>query len=187
MGQVICTGYQCQDALINTPGSSEWIKIHDEVPADGGDQTEHFCSLLRTAKPSGCGNSAPSTPMHDPNWQPNGCGPDSFGTAVVNSIISLYPFPAGTGLNNPIIGINFKPACDVHDECYGMGFNKGDCDQQFRNNMNGICGDGSICLSVASIYHDAVVSHGKSAYSRSLSELQCAAWHNDMEQNGCPK
>ena len=94
----------------------------------------------------------------------NGCGPTGFGAAVPD---------------RPL-GVDFQPACDRHDGCYGTpwrsvaggrGEAKLACDERFRTDLQDACyASGSrhlgACLDLADVYYDAVRSWlGNVAYA----------------------
>jgi len=104
-------------------------------------------------------NSAPS----------NGCGSQDWKGKLVP--------------NMPLRFVNFKPACNVHDVCYGTcGKGKADCDKDFLGDLLGACmekyGWNSIqpippdlaakqllCSSLAQTYYNAVAAAGDAAYA----------------------
>lgn len=79
----------------------------------------------------------------------NGCGP-AKGRDVVpdNSAVLRVLFGDYSGLPELLQWANdtdavtyFKPACDVHDRCYGtLGSSRADCDLEMLDDLVGVCG-----------------------------------------------
>jgi RHS repeat-associated protein len=100
----------------------------------------------------------------------NGCGPDDWRGQFVT--------------DNPMGIINFKPACDKHDICYGECQKKELCDKRFCEQTKKLCSDkysGRIfsftlndCNELAKIYCDAVTKKGKSAHDNACEKKKCA-------------
>lgn len=79
--------------------------------------------------------------------------------------------------------VNFKPACDAHDSCYGTcGSKKENCDTQFYSDLKRAClygmsGYGKdlfmlpVCNSLAWSYYQAVNWRGRKAYEDAQNEL----------------
>lgn len=74
----------------------------------------------------------------------------------------------------PVPGVCFTPACDNHNECYGIcGVNKRECDEQFFRDLVAVCSRGlpltdplySHCRYVAITYWTAVVAVGDAAFA----------------------
>lgn len=74
----------------------------------------------------------------------------------------------------PVPGACFTPACDNHNECYGIcGVSKRECDEQFFRDLVAVCSRGlsltdpmySHCRYVAITYWTAVVTVGDAAFA----------------------
>jgi hypothetical protein len=93
--------------------------------------------------------------------EPNGCGPGGW----VNDVIGSTPY-----------NDQFRPACDLHDWCYGGALRpvavgavgswatRLSCDTRFRTNMRDTC-TGLTCLTWAEAYYDAVRTFGAGPYA----------------------
>ena len=186
-GMIECFSVSCASAMSTT--LIEMQQANASYPDDGTLDAALFCRVLKRKQPSNCNRSSPpSTPYWDPGWQPNGCGDGSFGSNIANAIVaSGYPVTGGTGLDQPAADVYFKPACDLHDQCYGMVSGKANCDNRFLADMNGICvsSNNPACGSIANVYYQAVSTAGTNAYNASSQQNQCAAWAFDMKSNGC--
>lgn len=187
---VICYGYECAAMLEQMMPTRLFPLEYDylsEQPTTV-DQNQ-FCANLNAQKPTDCNiNNPPSTPLTDTNWQPNGCGDGSLVSDIAEFIVaSGYPETGGISLDQPSYGINFKAACDVHDRCYGSLLGKTFCDNQFRNNMGGICANNGnfACNTIADAYFQAVDRRGGNAYERSTSSYKCVVWSAEMKDSQC--
>lgn len=197
-GTIICRGTACEGVLRALAGPDHYIE--SELPLQP-DQVSipldpaQVCANLEQAQPPNCSlNNPPSMPGYDPNWIANGCGDGTVASEVGEFLAGLV-LPDHTGnLNNPLPGISFYGACAAHDKCYGSGgglYSKGMCDGIFNYNMDAACDAGSPtyapqCADIREAYVDAVeTSFGQSAYDAAQSNLACAAWASDMEENEC--
>ena len=195
-GQIICYGYDCADVLASImpvlpPIGSDVDVIGDQSGVDRG----QFCEALANEKPSGCNSSnPPSTADTDANWQPNGCGTSWRTQAAMQlGIMTIVPDDFAGNFNAPYSGVSFLDACNTHDRCYSVAFDKASCDQRFGDQMREACGvvgsssGYNVCTGLADIYRGAVSSttFGQDAYASSLSNHSCAVWAKDMEANGC--
>lgn len=92
----------------------------------------------------------------------NGCGPKGWGWIVPNRF--------------SLIGVNFKPACDIHDFCYQTGVDKEVADKMFLENMLTIAereahfGCRILANHMAFIYYLAVKNGGAGAYNRAKGD-----------------
>jgi kynurenine formamidase len=85
----------------------------------------------------------------------NGCGPKGWGWVVPNHF--------------RLIGVDFQPACDIHDYMYGAGYEKQEADNLFLENMMSIVKHTwfparLVAEHFAFIYYLAVKHGGGSAY-----------------------
>ena len=94
-----------------------------------------------------------TSPAHAADIEVNGCGAASG--------ISRYVVP-----NSPL-GFGFEGSCNQHDYCYGAGLDKGFCDNQFYDNMHGVCDGNTICNGLAWLYYQAVNKAGTGPYDES--------------------
>jgi len=67
---------------------------------------------------------------------------------------------------------NFREACQNHDDCYATcRANKLVCDAKFDFDLKGSCRPGDwLCLTLATVYHSAVVIGGGGAYDDAQAE-----------------
>jgi hypothetical protein len=106
--------------------------------------------------------------------EPNGCGTGGW----VNDLLGANPY-----------NDQFRPACDLHDWCYGGAakpvtvgavgdwLSRKRCDDLFYQRMLSTCGDDTACQLWASDYYDAVRTLGDSSlfdqpYTRDQREGQ---------------
>ncbi len=187
--QIVCRGPACIGIIDYAPR----IEPPPNEASIGESQVdlsqEQFCAELRQAKPPGqCGMSNPPVPG-DPNWVSNGCGDGSLlaraGAVVAGAGLSGY----SGDLNSPFVGVSFFGACRSHDACYGSRSTQGFCDQTFETALQGSCagaGDNfASCGTLTTRYRTAVSEFGGDAYQNAGMELDCAAWAEDMRENGC--
>jgi hypothetical protein len=93
---------------------------------------------------------------NEKNCMCNGCGPGKWGSLIVPD--KLW-----------IIGVDFGPACDIHDYCYQTWMPKKKADNLFLENMS-IIADGAfwgvrwLAHRFAFIYYLAVKIGGAGAY-----------------------
>lgn len=197
-GNVICYGYDCANILESlSPKPDPFNMSFDMLLEDPPVDRKQFCSRLKNNKPSDCNTaSPPSTPATDANWQPNGCGNNGFVQTLMSLGISqLVPSNFAGDYNSPYSGVSFQNACNAHDRCYGVAFDKAFCDARFGDEMRTACGVVSdsagynMCTGLAGIYEGAVAStnFGISAYKTSAKEYTCAIWVKDMKANECEK
>ena len=188
---VKCTGTICEEIMKYLDGPD----MTDPNPllgaGDGYVDHDQFCRNMRAARPPGCdADNPPSSPGYDPNWMGNGCGDGSFKVAFLEAIAGLV-VPNYTGnLDHPLPGVSFFGSCQAHDQCYGMAPTKGWCDGNFNDNMKSACSTGntthySQCLATANALTAAVVYGGTDAHTAAQQARQCAAWANDLKENGC--
>ncbi len=88
----------------------------------------------------------------------NGCGPSGYGFLVPDKF--------------RLIGIDFNPACQIHDFCYHIGMPKKEADNLFLENMLTIAetahfGFKQTANRMAFIYYLAVKNGGAGAYNKS--------------------
>jgi len=125
----------------------------------------------------GYGQNNPITKMDFWGLEANGCGPADWRSALVP--------------DSPFFIINFKSACDTHDNCYAKcGVNKATCDSDFRTNMKVLCFYKynldvvtdvptlpnpmlPTCYGFAQLYYNAVSNHGQSAYDAAQKNCPC--------------
>jgi RHS repeat-associated protein len=126
----------------------------------------------------GYGQNNPIIKMDFWGLEANGCGPADWRSALVP--------------DSPFFIINFKSACDTHDNCYGKcGANKATCDSEFRTNMKVLCFYKynldivtdvptlpnpmlHSCYGFAQLYYNAVSKQGQSAYDAAQKDCpQC--------------
>lgn len=93
---------------------------------------------------------------YDRNIICNGCGPGKWGSLIVPDKFLL-------------IGVDFKPACNIHDYCYYSCVPKKKADNIFLENMTAIADEawwGFRCIAqrFAFIYYLAVKYCGAGAY-----------------------
>ncbi len=194
---VLCYGYECAGILnVMAPPLFvvEYATIADtDVVIDHGE----FCRQLKDKKPPGCDlSSPPSTPDTDANWQPNGCGNNwRVQAAMQLGIMAIVPDEFAGNFNAPYSGVSFLGACNRHDQCYGLAFDKAFCDSRFGDEMTAACGvvassaGHNVCDGLAGIYKGAVAAttFGNDAYASSVKAHTCAVWVKDMNVNGCPR
>jgi hypothetical protein len=109
-------------------------------------------------------------PVQATHKERNGCGDDTG---------------LGRFVPNQPVGVDFRPVCDNHDECYGiLGESRENCDDIFRSALRAKCektllstpggifgtiltGGGDLvgCYGVAETYYQAVRAGGGKAYS----------------------
>ena len=85
----------------------------------------------------------------------NGCGPKGWGWLVPDRF--------------RLIGLNFTPACDIHDVCYHIGIPKKEADNIFLDNLTIIARKshtGPLGEWLAMMYYLAVKNGGKGAYNK---------------------
>lgn len=85
----------------------------------------------------------------------NGCGPQGYGWMVPDRF--------------RLIGLNFTPACDIHDVCYQVRMPKEDADKIFEKNLTIIARrshTGPLGEWLAYIYYSAVRYGGSGAYNK---------------------
>lgn len=196
-GQIICAGYACAEVLESLMPAMPDMSMYQEVISleDPPYDRDQFCAALKTKKPPGCNASnPPSTADTDPNWQPNGCGNNwRVQAAMQLGIMAIVPSNFAGNYNAPYTGVSFLEACNAHDPCYSVAFDKAFCDDRFGSDMLAACGVVSdsaghgVCKGLAGIYEGAVASttFGANAYASSVSAHTCAVWVRDMEANGC--
>lgn len=194
---VVCYGYECA-AILNVMAPPLFVAEYATI-SDTGVVIDHgeFCRQLKDKRPSGCDlSSPPSTPDTDPNWQPNGCGNNwRVQAAMQLGIMAIVPNDFADNYNAPYYGVSFLAACNRHDQCYGLAFDKAFCDDRFGAEMRAACGvvassaGYSVCDGLAGIYKGAVASttFGDAAHAASVKEHTCAVWAKDMNANGCPR
>ncbi len=191
-GNVICRGESCAGVLralsgMDIPLSPEQGPLIDPEPV----HKPQFCAHVKAAKPPNCGGTPPSVPGYDPGWMANGCGDGSFKVTIASEVAKLV-VPNYTGsLDHPLPSVSFFGACTAHDACYGAATSKQVCDSMFDVHMQNACsfapGYAAQCSSLRSAYRTSVQSFGQPAYNAAQAARSCAAWHHDMEANGCPK
>lgn len=195
-GNILCYGDDCAgllDSLSPRPDPFETnVDELIDLPAKPVDR-QKFCKSLKSQQPSNCNaSSPPSTPDTDPNWQPNGCGDNWFTQKVIQlGLMTIVPDDFAGDYNAPYAGVSFLAACNRHDRCYGVAFDKAGCDQRFGDEMRTACSTVSNsagynqCTGLADIYRGAVATFGATAYETSSRDHTCAVWAKDMSQNGC--
>jgi hypothetical protein len=180
---------------INQEFLDQGLPIQDDPPVNG----QQFCNNLRDQKPSGCSASSPppSPGISIPGqaaWQPNGCGTGGIANWFVDAVLGVTSSQSYSGeLDAPWEGVNFRGACDSHDQCWAIGGARSVCDLEFRDSMNTACGQLSdpnamaTCTGFASTYHGAVstTNASHSAYANSTGDRTCAIWASDMRENNC--
>lgn len=182
---IICRGEGCASILSNLIDLQQYFEGTQMGPIEDGPDIA-FCAQLAQQRPSGCGTTPPSVPGFDINWQPNGCGPGGWSQWVLEEIIDRNYSSYSGNINEPLTGYSFQSACDAHDFCWGSAQNRGSCDTEFLNAMLGVCGVNSNCETFASLYRAAVgANFGTDIYNNLVSNFQCAAWHQDMQENQC--
>lgn len=198
-GTIICRGMACAGVLKALAGPDYYVELPlqpDTVskPLD----PDRVCANLEQAQPPTCNaGNPPSVPGYDPNWIANGCGSGTFTSTFGSLLLSIDPtIPDYTGdLDNPLPNISFYGACTSHDRCYGTQggplHSKASCDALFSFDMSDVCSSSSStystqCDNVRTQYVAGVQSFvGDNAYDAAQSELACAAWVSDMEENEC--
>lgn len=196
-GNVLCYGYDCAAVLdeLFIDWQMDWSMSDEPIPPEYEVNKSKFCAQLKSDKPEQCNySSPPSTPDTDPNWQPNGCGTSwEVQQAMSLAISQFIPNQFSGDYDSPYAGVLFAAACNTHDRCYGLGFDKSSCDLDFRDAMVEKCesreADYNVCVGLAGIYHGAVASTnaGQNAYQQADTEHKCAIWAKDMKVNGCPQ
>lgn len=192
-GKIICYGYRCAgllNSLLPAPPPIEMDVI--SIDQSGVDRSQ-FCGMLKSQKPSSCSaSSPPATPDTDPSWRPNGCGNNwRVQAAMQLGIMAIVPDDFAGNYNAPYSGVSFEAACNNHDRCYGLAFDKAFCDERFGDEMRSACSLVSSssgynqCAGLADIYRGAVAVFGASAYQSAVRDHECAVWVKDMKQNGC--
>jgi hypothetical protein len=116
-------------------------------------------------------------PVQATHKEINGCGDDSG---------------LGRFVPNQPVGVDFRPVCDNHDECYGtLGESRQHCDNVFRSALRAKCektllrSAGGIfgtvvtggqaltsCYGVAEAYYRSVRERGGTAYSKAQSHAR---------------
>lgn len=199
---VICSGEGCA-MMLQAMQSQAFFELHDYMPPIGeeGDtpinRTE-FCNNLRGSKPSGCGSTSPPVPLVNislaayASTYGNGCGDGSWSGGIVDFIAGLLVEDYSGDPNEPMPGIHFQGACNNHDACYAGQGDRGGCDAAFYTELSGLCNlqSGAVrdtCNGFAHAYSGAVGLGGQNAYNQAGQAYQCALWHNNMENNACPK
>ena len=167
-----------------------WSTMFDQISENDAQLDRNaFCQNMRSSRPSGCSTgTAPSTPINDPNWAPNGCGGGSLSAAIASILVGI-PLP-WLNLNHPATDVVFTPACNDHDSCYAFGeASRLTCDTNFSTAMGLTCNtsENPTCSSYQSAYHLAVRQFGASPYAQWAADRQCATWHIEMEANNCAK
>ena len=193
---IVCYGYDCAGVLDSMAINWQMAMAYDIQSIASEDfvaDKAEFCRTLKGVKPASCSySSPPSAPDTDPNWQPNGCGNTAGVQLAMNIGINvIVPNQFSGDYDSPYAGVSFTAACDTHDKCYGLGFDKANCDLDFRETMITKCSaaaaDYNVCVGLAGIYHGAVASTGagQDAYNQAENEHICAVWIKDMKVNGC--
>ncbi|MFT4177880.1 MAG: hypothetical protein QM612_00215 [Thermomonas sp.] len=192
---VLCYGYACAEILdeMFIEWQFDWTMSDEPVPPFYEVDKSEFCSKLKSNQPVGCNfTSPPSTPDTDSDWRPNGCGTSWEVQQAMNVAINLLiPNGFSGDYDSPYAGVSFTAQCDTHDRCYGLGFDKSNCDLDFRENMIDKCysvaSDLNTCLGLAGIYHGAVASTtaGQNAFAEAFNQHTCAVWAKDMKVNEC--
>lgn len=103
----------------------------------------------------------------------NGCGPEN-GPSVPN----YWSFWNGWWGRTDVFP--FVYACNAHDICYGtLGMSRSTCDNQFLNNLLGICNyysstwaSKTYCQSLAYTYYGAVAAFGGWAYDAAQAKAR---------------
>jgi hypothetical protein len=116
-------------------------------------------------------------PVQATHKEINGCGDDSG---------------LGRFVPNQPVGVDFRPVCDNHDECYGtLGESREHCDNVFRSALRAKCektllrSAGGIfgtvvtggqaltsCYGVAEAYYRSVIECGGTAYSKAQTHAR---------------
>lgn len=116
-------------------------------------------------------------PVQATHKEINGCGDDSG---------------LGRFVPNQPVGVDFRPVCDNHDECYGtLGESREQCDNVFRSALRAKCektllrSAGGIlgtvvtggqaltsCYGVAEVYYRSVRERGGTAYSKAQNHAR---------------
>lgn len=194
---ITCAGASCNIAVLLV-NIGPPIPFADDFLGDGLREDfdkRQFCTKLANSKPQGCGVSMPLVPFYNPDWQPNGCGNGSIVSDAAGGLLSIAMNDlglGGTGLNNPIDGVDFSSSCNAHDTCYGLARGQAYCDTQFRNDLDLACNAADIttsvfanCQNLADGYQNAVVNWGSPSYAAATTRHTCAVWHRDMQANDC--
>lgn len=182
------------------------IRNRPEVGEGGGGglrmelTKSQFCQILQSQRPSNCNaHSPPRSPgiivINQGTWQPNGCGPQSWGgRGLANVILTLMSSQSYSGdIDAPYPGVSFKAACDTHDRCWATQANsRAECDIAFRDTMFAACAhltlaENNTCTGFAGNYHGAVSTSNKShqVHAAAVADRACALWARDMRVNGC--
>jgi hypothetical protein len=116
-------------------------------------------------------------PVQATHKEINGCGDDSG---------------LGKFVPNQPVGVDFRPVCDNHDECYGtLGESREQCDNRFRSALRAKCektllrSAGGIfgtvvtggqaltsCYGVSEVYYRSVRERGGTAYSKAQTHAR---------------
>lgn len=201
-GQVICSGSGCA-LMLQMMQSQAYYEQHDQMPPIGEEADQpvnrtQFCNNLRNDKPDGCGSTPPPAPLVNislavyANQYGNGCGDGSWTGSIADFIAGHLVDNYSGQPDRPMPGINFLGACNNHDACYAGQGDRGSCDGAFYTELSSVCGAQSgevrdICNGFAHAYSAAVSLGGQNAYNEAGAAYQCALWHDNMEDNACPK
>jgi hypothetical protein len=165
---------------------------------------EQFCQLLKQRPPSGnCSatQTAPRVPGVNQseadfsNNPANGCGSGTVGERVANLIGPFFLEHYSGDPNSPWAGsgVSFRSACISHDICYSSAEGKVGCDDDFAEDLAGICGENyqpgstpmNICTGWAGQYSGLVRTQGDEAFGNAQEARQCALYHEDLKRFGC--
>ncbi|HSX59955.1 MAG TPA: hypothetical protein VLF18_07130 [Tahibacter sp.] len=201
-GTVICSGNGCA-MMLQMMQSQAYYELHDQMPPLGEESNtpidrNTFCGNLRSQKPEGCGASPPPAPLVNISFDAfansfgNGCGDGSWAGDIADLIAGTLVDHYSGDPNRPMSGINFTGACNVHDACYAGQGDRGGCDGGFYTQLSGVCSAQSgevrdICNGFAHAYSAAVSLGGQDAYDQAGQAYQCALWHDNMDDNSCPR
>ena len=197
-GNIMCRGTGCLFAPMATQGA---YASHDNyleqsiIMEPGQVDREQFCNNLKKKQPRNCRlGSIPSTPVHDPGWQPNGCGTGAIADAAVSGLLGIL-FVGYYTLDEPYRGVSFESACDTHDRCFSSAGGFDTCNNNFSIGLANSCAGGTIsgsnarfaCENYAAAYRAAVSTDkfGGIAYTEAGKKLSCAGWYTAMKMNRC--
>lgn len=194
-GNILCRGAACA-GLIESLTSGPFY-METEVTSLIGDEPidrSYFCSHLKNKRPPSC-TTPPSTPGFDPGWKPGGCGAGGWEQDAAALVAGgVYGSNFSGHLDEPLRGVSFLPACGNHDRCWGLGNSRTACDEAFHQDLRSLCaasagGNMGVCNGFAAGYYSIVSASARATnnYNRALAQRECAAWHSDMQVNGCPK
>ena len=201
---VACYGSDCAAFLFSIGGVEPGFRTQQAAMGEGGGgqlsvTKQQFCTTLASQRPPNCNAaSPPSVPVYDPLWEPNGCGTGGLANFFAERMMGIaYSEHFSGNLNSPYKSANngnisFQVSCNDHDRCWGSGFDRPNCDIDFKEGMFTACdvltspAEYGTCTGMASAYYSAVSSDGATEhYEEGLDALKCAVWAYDMKRNGC--